>query len=91
MRGPLARWPRPPAGYFGRAARAGAVREGAARRAELRGDGPGMATVREKAAALSLGAACSPAVRPTGTGRLRGGRVAVRRLGWLGAAAGGAV
>lgn len=28
-----------------------------------------MATVREKAAALSLGAVCSPAARPPGTGR----------------------
>lgn len=46
----------------------GAPRDGTGR------DGTGMATVREKAAALSLGAACSPAARPTGTGRLRAGR-----------------
>lgn len=43
-----------------------------------------MATVREKAAALSLSAACSPAARPPGTGRGagcgRGGKEGVR---WL--------
>jgi len=35
---------------------------------------PVMATVREKAAALSLSAVCSPATRPPGTGRGAGWR-----------------
>lgn len=53
--------PRPPAGYSSRG-----------RRAARQSAEPAMATVREKAAALSLSAVCSPAARPPGTGGERG-------------------
>lgn len=69
-----ARRPRPPAGYSPRG-----------RRAARQCAEPAMATVREKAAALSLSAVCSPAARPPGTGRgarLGGSGAASARAWW---------
>lgn len=70
-----ARRPRPSAGYSPRG-----------RRAARQCAEPAMATVREKAAALSLSAVCSPAARPPGTGRgaRLGGRGATSARAWWG-------